>query len=60
MNVSELVDVLNDALDATQDALEAADEANQESVLCVGFLGHLQQEVQKLNYGQHKRSKSLQ
>jgi len=45
MDVGELVDVLNDALNAAKDALETADEAYQNTVLGVGFLAHLQKEI---------------
>lgn len=59
VDVGEFVDVLNNSLDACKDALEAGDQTNQELVFGVGFLGELQKEVQELNNGQYKSTKSL-
>jgi len=56
VDVGELVDVLDDALDAREQALEAGDEAHEELVLGVGLLGELQKEVHELHDRQHERS----
>lgn len=56
VDVGELVDVLDNSLDAREDALDAGDQAHEELVLGVGLLGELQKEVHELDDRQHESS----